>query len=116
MKKKQTNEKQTYAPEILDAFFFLKNKLKDSPPSSPVPVPTPFQITQVFLRVALCVWRDPQVVTPPLHLHLIDIPLNTLWFDNFPLLISLIAAPEALHMALHCQKPVPFVFNRPLRL
>lgn len=49
----------------------------------------------------------------PLHLHLIDIPLNTLWFDNFPLLISLIAAPEALHMASHCQKRVPFVFNRP---
>lgn len=47
---------------------------------------------------ALCVWEEPSQWSPhaPLHLHLIYISLNTLWFDYFPLQNIEIAAAEAL--------------------
>lgn len=104
--KKKKKEKQTYAPEILDAFFFLRNELKDSPPSFLVPVPTPFQIAQVFLSGSTVCLEETPGGRPysPLRLHVVYIPLNTLWFDSFPLQITLIAASEALHGLLALSK------------
>lgn len=72
-------------------------------------------MTQVFFKwLALCVWGQSGLPPLPphslLHLHLIYIPLNTLWFDDFPLQITLIAASEAFHIASHCPKPVCFLF------
>lgn len=122
LEKKNKQNKQTYAPEILDAFFVLRNKLKDSPSLFSCPCTYPFSNnSSLFFFLSgstVCLEEPPGGHTySPLNLHLIHIPLNTLWFDYCPLHITLIAASEApLGLTLSKASPCSLQLTPPTQL
>lgn len=81
-------------------FLFVSKNVNDFPSNIPLD-PPPLKYLKSFWVAARCIEgkSSPSSCSPlfpPLDLHLIDISLNTLWFDYFPLQNDKIAAAETL--------------------